>query len=346
MKIITKVLILLFSISIISCENIFMEPKPGTDNLSIFNEYAELCITKFGLEEAKGIDLEALADSIRPFVTPNLSEQELFDLMSIFVDRMKEGHTSLSSIDYKYNKTYYWFNDYPLAMDYNIPPKSYYGDVANPEVQIINPEDSYFDILYGFLPQDNEIGYISIITFDMTVSDSQLETMMAYLKDAKGLIIDVRNNFGGYMDLVGRLSSYFFDSELVIGTNYIKNGPGKDDFAESIMKISPSGSPYTYTKPVIVLQDRVAYSSASLFCIVMNAVDNATTMGQKFGGGTGEIMDGFLANGWQWTLSTSNFVDLNGMPTDLGIDPDIYQIINPSDTIIDAVIERAIVELQ
>jgi hypothetical protein len=40
-------------------------------------------------------------------------------------------------------------------------------------------------------------------------------------------------------------------------------------------------------------------------------------------------MDGFLANGWHWTISTNNLVDNEGRATDPGIDPDIQMVINP-----------------
>jgi hypothetical protein len=78
----------------------------------------------------------------------------------------------------------------------------------------------------------------------------------------------------------------------------------------------------------------------------MAAMPNVTRIGQKYGGGTGEIVDGFLANGWKWTISTSNFVDLQGRATDPGIEADIPMVINPADTATDALIERAIIELQ
>lgn len=346
MKALLKIFLIIFSISLVSCEKIVMHKKPGTDNLSIYNEYAKLCTEKFALEEVKGVNLTNLADSIRPYVTDNLSEEELFNLMGIFIDRMQEGHTSLKTVDFDLNKSYYYFIGYPLAFNFLIVRDEYYGVNANPDVQVIAPEDGFFELWYGFLPQDPEIGYIRIVSFDMNITDEQLETMMAYLKDSKGLIIDVRGNFGGYMELVGRLCGYFTTTEVMVGTNYIKNGPGNNDFAATDMKLEPSGSPYTYTKPVAVLHDRVTFSSGSLFCLTMEAMPNTTTIGQIYGGGTGEIVDGFLANGWKWTLSTSNFLDLQGRPTDPGIEADIPMGINPADTIIDVIIERAIIELQ
>jgi hypothetical protein len=348
MKTLLKISLFIIALSFSSCEKLVMHSQPGTDNLSIFNEYAKICIEKFGLEQVKGVNLTELADSIRPYVTDNLSEQELFDLMGIFVDRMQEGHTSLKTIKYDpdFIKSYYYFIGYPPAYNFLIARDKYYGIDANADVQIIAPEEDLFELWYGFLPQDPEIGYIRILSFNMNISDAQLETMMAYLKDAKGLIIDVRGNFGGYMELVGRLCGYFTTTEVMVGRNYIKNGPGKNDFAVTDMKLQPSGSAYAYTKPVAVLHDRVTFSSGSLFCLTMKALPNVTTIGQVYGGGTGEIVDGFLANGWKWTISSANFLDLQGRPTDPGIEADIPMIINPSDTATDAIIERAILELQ
>ena len=182
--------------------------------------------------------------------------------------------------------------------------------------------------------------------FSIRVSDEQLETMMDYLKDTKGLIIDIRNNFGGYVELASRIASYFTMEDYKFGDNNVKVGPGPDDFAKSEMYIKASGSPLTYTKPVIILHDRISFSSGALFPIMMSVHDNVTTMGTTTGGGTGEIIEGFLSNGWEYILSTSNLLDINGNPTDNGTPPDIEVATNPDDTDRDAVIERAILELQ
>jgi hypothetical protein len=336
---------LVFPVFFISCEKLPMHPQPGTDNLSIYNEYANICIEKFGLEEVKGVDLEALADSIRPFITDELTDKELFDFCGIITTRMQEGHTNLKDLEKNYNASYYWFLGYPTANNVLLKMKYYYGPEANPDVQTITHPDSFYEILYGYLPQDKEIGYIYILSFNIDVSDEQFETMMEYLKDAKGIIIDVRSNLGGYINVAARMASYFTLEEVIFATNYIKNGPDPDNFAGSEMKLSPSGSALAYSKPVMVLHDRITFSSGSLFVVMMDPLDNTTTVGQIFGGGTGEIIDGFLSNGWEYNLSTSNLEDQMGRPTDPGIEANIPMIINPADTATDAIIERAILEL-
>jgi C-terminal processing protease CtpA/Prc len=265
MKLITFTMLAVITILLPgSCEKIAMHPRPGTDNLSIFEEYMDLVTTKFAL----------------------------------------------------------------------------------PDVKVISPGDSYFEIQYGFLPQDQEIGCIVITTFSLSPSDQQLETMMEFLKDARWIIIEIRGNFGGFIEFGARLVSYFSEKAYVFATRYIKNGPGPDDFAASKMKITPSGSPCTFTKPVMVLHDRISFSTGSIFPVMMGPLEHVTTIGQTSGGGTGEIIEGYLANGWKYTLSTSNLMDARGNPTDNGMEPDIPVVYNPEDTATDAIIERAILEIQ
>ena len=340
------ILILAALLSLNSCEKIAMHSKPGENNIQIFDEYAQISIDKFGLQEVKGIDLASLADSIRPYITDELTKAELFDYMGILTTRMREGHTKLEDLEGNYYAEYLYYLGYPQAFNFFITENHYYGENANPNVKLITPAGSFFKIQYGFLPQDSEIGYIRIANFELDISDTELDQMMSYLKDAKGLIIDVRGNLGGFINLASRLASYFTDKEVLYAKNYIKNGPGPNEFAMSEMKLTPANSQFRYMNDVIVLHDRITFSSGSLFSIMMYSLDHVTTIGQTFGGGTGEIIDGFLSNGWRYTMSTSNLVDSEGRPTDNGIEADIPMIINPTDSTKDAIIERAILELQ
>jgi hypothetical protein len=323
-----------------------MKPEPSTDNVSVFNEYAKICIEKYGLAEVNHVDLETLADSIRPFINNHLSSKELFDYLSIMTLRMNEAHTSLKSLTDDYYSGIMWFAGYPMANNAYISTQYYYGMNANPQVQFIEDPSSFYKITYGYFSQDKTIGYIYIVNFTMNVSNDEIETMMDYLKDAKGIVIDVRGNIGGYIELASRIASYFTSQKIVIGTDYIKNGPNPSDFAASKMELNPSGYKNTFLKPVIVLHDRVTYSSGSLFVIMMKAIGRTETIGQIFGGGTGQVVDGFLANGWKYTISTSNFENINGQPTSNGINADIPMVINTSDKTSDAIIDKAISELQ
>ncbi len=344
--IISGFLLVLTSSVFVSCEKVFMNPNASTEPTVVFEEYARLCLGKYALAKEKGIDLRTLVDSIRPLVNDDMSEKELFDLLGIITVRMREGHTYIENMKDDWYYGWYYFVGYPSANNFLIASKYYYGEEANPNVQIISDPESFFDIKYGFFPQDSEIAYIKIQSFQMSPSDEQLDKMMSNIKNAKGIVIDVRSNFGGYIDFAARLASFFTSTRLKVGEEYFKVGPAENDTKKSDLYIEPNGSANIYLGPVVVLQDRITFSSGALFCIMMDARPNTKSIGQIFGGGTGAIIDGFLPNGWRYQLSTSTFRNTAGNYTDEGVEPDIPQIVNPADTNREAVIERAILELQ
>ena len=72
---------------------------------------------------------------------------------------------------------------------------------------------------YGFKKVEmleGNIGYLDIRMFaDSHLGGATLESAMKFLQHADGIIIDLRNNFGGSPFMVNTLASYFFDLETV-----------------------------------------------------------------------------------------------------------------------------------
>ncbi len=341
----------LFYISImmlfhLSCEQLMLHPNPKTDNLSIFDEYVKICREKYGLFEVKELDFDALVDSIRPNITDDLAQKELFNILGYITLRLREGHTKLEDEINRWYKSYNFYDGYPLA--YGVVAKRiYYNEELNSTVKYIG-KASYegWRLNYGRFNEDSTIGFIRVFTFNIELSDAELDTMISYLAGTRGLIVDVRSNFGGYVEQASKLASCFTDKTIHFATNYVKNGPGKDDFASSKVMLKMRCGSLIYTKPIMLLHDRGTFSSGSLFVVMMGQMEHVTTVGQVFGGGTGTVISGYLANGWKYSMSTSILVDAEGNPTDNGLEPDIPMLINPADTINDAVIDRAILEIQ
>jgi C-terminal processing protease CtpA/Prc len=130
------------------------------------------------------------------------------------------------------------------------------------------------------------------------------------------------------------------------GFERFKVGPQSDDFADSHVTLQPTSSSNKFLKPVAVLTDRNVYSASTTFLYSVRPIDQFTTIGQRSGGGSGSVADGYLANGWKWSLSTSEFIDDLGRHLDDGVDPAIPVALDTMVTTMDEVIERAIVELQ
>ena len=347
MKKIIYIILVSLLFTTISCEQAFMEEHPETDNKTIFNEYVKLVKEKYAMLAFKNVDINALETSIGATINGNTSEAELFDKLGVITQALRDGHSDLS---YGENfKGYDFIDGYPAGINIGILIANYIGKIVNPNINIIYKEDSTeeFTVIYGFLPQDNDIAYIWIPSWDVTITDEQIETVFNSIKDAKGLIFDMRQNTGGDPSLATKFASYLMEGSAVYtGFERFKTGPGTSDFSDSQVYLQEADSNVKFLKPTAVLTDRYCYSASTTFAYSTNPLPNVTFIGQRTGGGSGSVADGFLANGWKWSLSTSEFIDHLGNHLDDGFDPDIPVALDLNDTTKDEVIERAILELQ
>ncbi len=329
------------------CEGLIMRPSPGTSNLEIFDEYARVVTGKFALEDVKGIDLDDVIADARRDVTSRSSPEELFLAMNRITVAMQEPHTIILASDVLLTESvaYDWTVDFPPGFDRVLADELFYGPEADPDARTVDVEDSFFTFQYGRLPAEETLGYMRISAFGPPPSAEQLDEMFGFLADTDGLVVDLRSNIGGSVASMATVASYFTTEPLDFGTNRAKVGPGRDDFVDSSMVLEPADTPFAYTKPTVVLQDRVAFSSGALMPLILDGLDHVTTMGQVSGGGTGEIIEGYLANGWRWVLSSSNLLDEDGQPTDNGVEPQIPVAFDETATAEDSVMEAAIGEL-
>lgn len=347
------ILVLLLAFGLFSCEKVLLKPNPSSENLAVFDEYVKIVTEKYAMLEFKGVDIETLSDSLRATVTPDLSQSEFFTKMGTITERLRDGHSHLyediangSDPD----KLYAGFDiveGYPPAFSLEILANNYIGNAVNPEVKLVWTEDST-DIraIYGTLPQDRDIGYIWIPSWSIEMTDEELDNIFQDMQSTKGMVVDMRQNGGGDPALSTKFASYFMSAPTYTGFERFKTGPGKFDFTDSPSTVQPTSSEYRYLKPVVVLTDRGCYSATTTFAYSVNPLPQVTFLGQRTGGGSGSVAEGFLANGWAWALSTSEFIDHDGNHLDDGFDPDIAVALDTMDVTKDELIEAAILELQ
>jgi hypothetical protein len=342
----TTIIGIIFTIT--SCEKILMEPNPETNNKAIFNEYVKLVKEKYAMLEFKDVDIDQLAQTIEPNITDNLSDIELFEKLGEITLALKDGHSDISIGEDNYIG-YNFTEGYPSAFDMDVLLDNYIGKEVNPSMIYMFDEDDAESLvaIYGTLVQDNEIAYLYIPSWNVPISDDQIEKIFFSFVNVKGLIIDIRQNTGGDPGLATKFTSYLFGgADVYTGFERFKIGPGPNDFSDSEVYLKQANSDVRFQKPVVVLTDRFCYSASTTFLYSVNPLANITTIGQRSGGGSGSVADGFLANGWKWSLSTSEFIDHLGNHLDNGIDPDISVSLDTSDTTQDEILERAILELQ
>jgi len=225
---------------------------------------------------------------------------------------LKDGHVNLYSF-FDLSRYQNWFTDYPDNFSsILIYSDKYLGD----NYHIAG------GMRYGRIDNGN-IGYIYYGDFSNRFSDTNISYIFNYFKNCKGLIIDVRDNGGGYLDLSEQLASYFFTKETITGYIQHKTGDGHTDFSKSQEIKTPAHKTLQWQRPVVVLTNHMSFSATNSFVVRMKLAPNATVVGDKTGGGGGLPFSSEIPNGWMVRFSASPIFDANMQQTEWGIDPDV-----------------------
>ncbi|MCC5918204.1 MAG: S41 family peptidase [Cryomorphaceae bacterium] len=324
---------LILSFSLLGCERILMEPNPSANKTEIFEQMWENIDQKYGLFHLKNIDWNQVGDKYRSQVFDDMDDHEFFDVLAEMLYELRDGHTNLVS-DFDLSRNWQWYLDFPENFDFSLVERNYLRENA----QISGPLrhqmiDSILYVYYG--------------SFGSRLSPENLNAMLERAKNAKGLIFDVRNNGGGFLNNAFRLASALVREEQIVYVEQRKSGPGHDDFhPEQTASISPSEN--AYAGPVVVLTNRKSYSASTYFAAMVKYNDHITLMGDSTGGGGGSPYDGELSNGWRYRFSTSRSFDREGYPLELGIAPDIFVNLSPTSQSagVDDMIEAALLHLK
>jgi len=332
-KYITTAVIGLFAIGFISCEKLDMEEQPGTDNISIFNEYHTILKTKYAMTEDKGINWDEVYAEYSAYINNSISKDSLSNTLGKMMLLTKDGHTWLSTDAGQYGYGFDVQNGYQIDLDRKLVETNYLGNT---------PKKVSDSMQYTILKQN--LALVVYRDFMNVITEEGINQMLTDLKDTKGMILDVRGNGGGDPEMAGMLAGHFTNKRVYTGYESFKTGPGKNDFSKSEIYLE-TGNGVKYLKPIAILTDRGCYSATLTLQYLTDPLENIFTVGARSGGGSGSTSDGQLSNGWIYSLSVSEFIDAKGRHIDNGILPDVEAHLNHNDSNKDEIIETAIAEL-
>lgn len=127
---------------------------------------------------------------------------------------------------------------------------------------------------------DSGFGYIAITTFGDNDVPKLFDTALEELKDSPGLIIDARDNGGGDTAIARPIMGRFIKERRPYALMRRRSGQGvglTDPWTEYV---DPQG-PFTYEKPVVVLQNHWSASMAEGFPMGMKGIGRAVTVGTE-----------------------------------------------------------------
>jgi hypothetical protein len=326
------ILILLFAAFLFpSCIN---EPVSEPDTYKgNFESLWKIIDTKYCYLDYKNINWDSIHTVYKARVDTVTDQYRFFDMMGRMLGELKDGHVNLYS-DFDKSRYWKWFTDYPsnfnsslvfsdryLGDDYRIAGGFRYKKIAN-----------------------GNIGYMYYSDFSNEFTDTNISLILKYFSECKGLIIDVRDNGGGYLDLSEDLASYFFKEEEITGYMIHKTGTGHSDFSKPVEIKTPAHETIQWQRPVVILTNRMSFSATNSFVCRMKLAPNAMIVGDKTGGGGGLPLSSELPNGWMVRFSAEPMFDAGMNQIEWGIDPDVKVSLSATDEAngYDTIIEKAI----
>jgi carboxyl-terminal processing protease len=332
----------IISLFLSSCDKLFLEDEEKANPVSTFDYLWNDFDQMYGLFLVHKINWDSLYQVYRPLVNINSTDKELYDVMTSMLDNLNDGHVAIfpTGTDLKpYHSGN--FDEYARRKDFKLQL------VKN---NYLYESKTYSDIIeYGKLP-DN-IGYIFIKEMGNTQVHYKkaFKEMLKYLEDTRTIIIDIRNNGGGWDKTTEVIGGRFFTEKTLFLIMKRRNGPNHDDFSAPIKYYIEPSDEFQYTKPVIILTNRVTASAAESFILGMRRRENVVQIGDTTEGSFSDAPTRQLTNGWFYTLSIGDYRDYNnknwegvGCIPDVAVQNDSINITNG----IDKVLETAILYIK
>lgn len=208
---------------------------------------------------------------------------------------------------------------------------------------------SSFNYSYG---NAGSIAYLSINSFggdDDSMEESawavDLGNALKQLDTYDALIIDIRENPGGYTNNCSYIAGFFIDKDYKNAFSYLyKTGKGRDDFEISYDDLEKKD--WHFSKPVILLMNEGSVSSADEFGVIMSHCTNAVLIGASNAIsliGDSEATE--LPNGWIFQFGKcggSLFGDAYNEGDILVMDHEVVQTMEDLDRGVDTQLEFAL----
>ncbi|MEQ9376642.1 MAG: S41 family peptidase [Imperialibacter sp.] len=319
----------------VACETAFLGEEEENNNTNVFEIFWNDLDKHYSLFTVRNIDWDMLYQAYRPQVNDDLSEDELWTMMSNLVEHLDDSHTTLYDGDKRY-KSGYALNEQSIAgFDADLITSKYVEGAT----QVTTEGELYFGKVKG-----KEIGYIYLGSMNGN-NPGVIDEVLQKLDSYQAIILDVRQNTGGDDRYSARIAQAFADGKHLIYTVQTRNGPGHDDFDEKKLYYTRNDNANPYTRPVVVLTDRRTISAGEIFLLHMKSFAHVTQIGDTTAGDFSTVSNmRFLPNGWTYVYSIQKFLLPNGTSLDgVGHVPAVYikNTASDIDASVDSVLEGA-----
>jgi len=299
--------------------------------------------------DRRAVDWEAIYTQYSPLVTPDMSAEQLLQLISAMLSNIGDFHVALFLEDdtlvqpaRKHSKLYKHVKEHIQAPGIEVLPSEdlihFIGRAPDIEAAYLAAMDNYVEgghieyfynsntdyPVFGWGKTPDNIGLLVIneMEFDsLETLHSQMNQALLTLQDTKALIIDIRRNAGGTDTIALEIASYFTTEETVAYKKFARNRHGESPI--KTVTVKPSNNT-PYQKPTYLLTSQDTASAAEIFTMVMDQLPHVLLVGEETQGALSDVLALPLPIGA--VLGLSNEIYQNASSEELeakGIAPDV-----------------------
>ncbi|MEZ4985983.1 MAG: S41 family peptidase [Saprospiraceae bacterium] len=209
---------ILWVLTISSCGKWFIGGNPKNTPMINYQYFYDAVKTNYSFFAEKAVSWDSLDRIYRPMVHDSLSNDSLYHILATMLHTLQDGHVNLY-INHNRSRNADWYLDYPSNFNRDFVHRVYWGKDYETSGALVN---TWID----------SVGYVYYGSFSSGFSKGNLNYVLNKFADAKGLIIDVRNNGGGAMSNMFKLCERFVPEKTWMGMLQYKTGPGTSDFSQ------------------------------------------------------------------------------------------------------------------
>ncbi len=305
------------------CGQAFVGPDPSSDPEAVFDAFWEAYDRHYAHFGLKDIDWDGVYDKYAPQIGPHTTDEQLFEILGEMLLQLEDGHVYLVG-DERRAVSNREIRSARRTFDAQLVEQQYLG---------VSKETGKGNIVYGRVGRG--LGYIRLSTLsggegfglDARGWIEDIDEAIDALRDAPGMIIDLRNNGGGRASNAKFVGSRFANERRSFLVTRSRNGPAHDDFSAPRTWHVESATDDPYVAPVVVLTNRNTFSAAEWLTLALRQFDHVVHMGTQTGGGLAMFLPRELPNGWMHTVSVQDTrCPLGRSYERIGITPHRYSI--------------------
>jgi carboxyl-terminal processing protease len=271
---VNRYLFLLLTASVLSCSDILVGPRDSNQNIEDFEAAWTRIKTVYPYLEFKHINWDSLHVVYRQR-TEEARGDEFYLVLRDLLGELRDGHV-------------YYHTDgggevYPFYPQRHFKDRHAYSPFVvrkyfDRDLRLTKSRTVEYEIMPG------NIGYVFLSDFQENYLTDEFPGVLEYLRNTKGLIIDIRQKRGGSYQNVEAVVSRFISAPLQRPDFYLL-GQKVD-----LSPLEPRG-PFTYLNPLVVLINGSTFSAGELCTEMLKQLSQVTVVGDTTGGGSAGSQD-------------------------------------------------------